>query len=468
MQYRKDSSSPTSFNIMSGERISVSQLANYISMMARGNNFDMIKPPDSDLTLKYLNFEPKVYAKTGIAKLLAWHLNEYHSHGTWYPRLTNEVENIRRIESGYQLLKREAIPLCEGSIFCQRGLKVLPCASECSDDLMCTNTGFDESQSKTLTKDCRNVIYTSFYDPNIETIKMKIPISQGGTFCNIAFVPQNSKFVMRNPEIKEYNGWKIVTIDLNNDNARGLDKKWLPKLSPGKLFHPQVRYAIYLQDNLQEAPKLDDILFIKDFMNEDKKEVMILLSALELNSKDPQTKAMSTLEAKEKISEYRKLKTTVEKQALHRRMVLYQQVMMILNRCEFSPRCHQMYKYKLRHWVKTKWIVHDLQSNDAKNLRCDWYKEQTKFDDNFDEISFAHVMAEKDIEHFLYLSNDGNNDDNNRLFEMLERNKNEEMEQWIPVGKKRDDSNYARIVDTQTMVDRRHIWDRERNDKSKL
>ncbi len=485
MQYRPHDSSPSSFNILSGEKASLSRLADCILNILRLDDHqsspnDMIRPTLSDSAAKYLNFTPQTDTKHGITKLVSWYMQQQQFH-----KKHEEVFNS-----------------CNNESYCYRDQYLLPCASECSYSSMCEATGFDEaiSISQRLTQNCPYVLYTSSFGPNVKAIDIKAPSSshddKDKEFCKIAFVSKNSELIRNNQGKNVHKGWNLIPIDWENGTARFQDKKWLPKLSPKNLFHQNVHYAIYLQDDLSKTPSLDDMLFIISLMTwkrqdfngniQQFKEAMILLSALEKNStplrkgqidrshrsaqqSESSPKVMTMSEAREKILEYRGINHPKGKQDLQKRIIKSQQTTILLNRCEFSTSCQSnMYKYALRHWVQTKWVVHDLHSFDAKEFRCDWYREHIKLNDDFDEFSFAHVMAIKEIEHFLSLDDEENYDDEtDTRAKMLERVLNGDLERWISLGTKQDNHHekkklYVHIVDTEKLVDGRMRWNQER------
>ena len=248
MQYRAHDSSPDSFNILSGEKASMSTFANYMERMSPsgggsgstsdGNGDgddhvlveqDIIRPPLSDLAWKYLKFDPKYNLKSGIAQLLAWHLNRHLPYGQWTPTVPDDknsttsniisnsnknnnsnISTKSRTESGYQFLKRMEIPLpCkDDENRCLRGYRIFPCASECSDESMCRTSGFDtaKSISQRWTKDCSNnvVVYTSSFGSDVTSIGIKAPKNH----CAIAFISKDSKLMkeMVKGSNKDYEG----------------------------------------------------------------------------------------------------------------------------------------------------------------------------------------------------------------------------------------------------------------------
>jgi len=112
-----------------------------------------------------------------------------------------------------------------------------------------------------------------------------------------------------------------------------------------------------------------------DVVKESKESIM-LLSALDLNMKNANVNnqpdkgaplhaewkpsIMTIQQAKDKIMEYHGAVQQKDRQALQRRITFTQQAMLLLNRPEFSTAWQTTLKYKLRHWVKTKWVVHDV------------------------------------------------------------------------------------------------------------
>ena len=528
MQYRNHGSSPDIFNIISADGMVLpSMFAKMIRNMTMSTPNVEIERIENDRSLadddalQYLSFAPKVNLEEGIAKLFAWHLNRHVPNGAWSPSKNNiEYDTETSVssnsifkETGYEFLHKQNVPLCsKDDTYCLRGYHVLPCASECSDTFMCHDTGFDTviDVTQSLTKNCDRVLYISSFGQDISTIRLKAPQSADKSFCSIAFVSKNSRLVNRNGQHKSHNGWTLVPVDIQGHNdILSAEEIWLPKLSPGKLFHKRVHYAIHLQDDLPSSPKLDDMLFILSLMksgNEDiyetvqnSKDALILLSALETKKEGkqmestktdklpslPETNKIASLdEAKEKILDYRGFNEATSRRKLQRRIIMSQQAMLLLNRSQFATNPNTSYKYKLRHWVKTKYVVHNLQLHSAKDLRCDWYKEHIKADDEFDEFSFAHVMAIREIQHFESLReappppslvDDNDYDGEDTRIRMLERSANNEIEEWISIGKTKEKMNrgksLVRIVDTERLVQGRRRWNQiiqqQRNDGAK-
>jgi hypothetical protein len=55
------------------------------------------------------------------------------------------------------------------------------------------------------------------------------------------------------------------------------------------------------------------------------------------------------------------------------------------------------YRYSMRHWVRTRWVLHDFHLEEARQLRCDWYQEHLQWGNDLDQLSFANVMAIREL-----------------------------------------------------------------------
>ena len=69
-----------------------------------------------------------------------------------------------------------------------------------------------------------------------------------------------------------------------------------------------------------------------------------------------------------------------------------------VNRNELRSPMEPWYRYTMRHWVRTRWVVHDLTLESSRQLRCDWYQEHIQWGTDIDQLSFAHIMAKRELE----------------------------------------------------------------------
>lgn len=52
----------------------------------------------------------------------------------------------------------------------------------------------------------------------------------------------------------------------------------------------------------------------------------------------------------------------------------------------------------MKHWIRTRWVVHDMKLEEGRELRCDWFEEHVQWGNELDQLSFAHVMARRELE----------------------------------------------------------------------
>ena len=55
----------------------------------------------------------------------------------------------------------------------------------------------------------------------------------------------------------------------------------------------------------------------------------------------------------------------------------------------------------VNHWIQSKWIAHNFQLEEARQIRYDWYFEHFIWGNWFDQISFAYVMAPREIRRLV-------------------------------------------------------------------
>jgi len=60
-----------------------------------------------------------------------------------------------------------------------------------------------------------------------------------------------------------------------------------------------------------------------------------------------------------------------------------------------------IHKFELSHWIRSRWVAHDLMHEESRQLRCDWYQEQVLWEANLDQLSFAYVMQWRELDRKL-------------------------------------------------------------------
>jgi hypothetical protein len=235
-----------------------------------------------------------------------------------------------------------------------------------------------------------------------------------------------------------YRGWILIWV---KDGVRELSAPdaSLMKLSPSKFFHPSVRYGLFVEDNFKVSPNLDDVLFLVDQMHRQKLPTRSLKKEVEIESPNgPITKKVKISIPGEParraailfaplrypniddpiIEQYREgnRKLTMnhatkfmgyevgyqpgekESHSLRRQREFYDRILSNVNkqnelRSNFEP----LYRFDMRHWIRSRWVLHDFTLEEARLLRCDWYQEHVQWGNDLDQLSFAKIMGMRDI-----------------------------------------------------------------------
>lgn len=230
-----------------------------------------------------------------------------------------------------------------------------------------------------------------------------------------------------------YKGWTLIYLSNAND-LRKLDHSslWLAALSPKRLFHPSVTHAMYLANITTHSPGVEDILFLKSQMwrpaqsplktlqrigpkkrgskellleSEPERKVGLLVGALQIAPPDdplsisPYKFNFPWLEARYAMS----IETTGQLQkaetlSVQNQREFYERISPLVNNPPYRSGYEPVYKYFFYFWAGTRWILHDLQSETSRKFRCDWYQEHSLWENEYDQFSFAHIMARREVE----------------------------------------------------------------------
>jgi len=232
-----------------------------------------------------------------------------------------------------------------------------------------------------------------------------------------------------------YRGWILIWVPGSVEQISHADRSLL-KLSPGKFFSPEVQKALYVEENFSAPIQNDDCLFLIDELSrpamrersfrqkietngfkkqivyklpsEPKRKAAILLSPLRYpNVDDPTVQRYRNGEKKLTIIDATKFMRyeagydyIIEKEpsAIRNQREFYERIPSYVNReKELRSSIEPFYRYIMRHWVRTRWVLHDVNLEESRLLRCDWYREHTQWGAEIDQLSFAHVMALREV-----------------------------------------------------------------------
>ena len=226
-----------------------------------------------------------------------------------------------------------------------------------------------------------------------------------------------------------YRGWILIWTQ-NAPDMLSTAERFLLKLSPGKLFHSDVQSAVFIHQSFGVSPRADDVLFLVHEMNRDPWKARIIKrknrpKAKFLIPSEPQRKAvilMSELKkqdsaASERLAPEERI-TTYEATRFMRysngeeplgkeppeiklQREFYDRVRASINPDNARGPSDPLHKFELSHWVRSKWVAHDMVHEESRQLRCDWYQEHVLWGSDLDQLSFAFVMQKLELDRKL-------------------------------------------------------------------
>ena len=480
MQFRTKESVPAVFNIASGKSVAMKYIADIMESMmpipteAKDKNLNDIGESNDtpfDDASKFLSWSSDTSLRDGIRKLLSWHLDKHLPFGqSPYENHKNAATKIAAHETGHTFSNRlEHSPCDIEDETCLRYKHVFPCASECSEDNVCSESIFDPiiKLSKEISEDCDVVVYTDSLGREVVDLLLKAELQPNEDFeldfgedviCNMAFVPRESKLAKL--AVESITDVAMERIDIQADkittdeekydvlNGRLLHKGWvliwvpeaigeiridefsLLKLSPSKMFHPSVKYAMFMDEFFSVSANLDDVRFMVSQMSrkalpersvshkvdnrkrkfilpaEPERKCALLLPALKtIKSNDknevrPKPGAKIPLKDAIKYMLFEQGMDTSKSTppAVKKQKEFYQKIPTYVNKQDLRSILDPKYNYNLNHWARTRFVVHDLTIEEGRQLRCEWYKEHIHWENDLDQLSFAHVMAQRETE----------------------------------------------------------------------
>ena len=278
----------------------------------------------------------------------------------------------------------------------------------------------------------------------VATVSGKVPAEQLAKFGIESKTSDKSAKDLRERKLDAlngrllYRGWILIWVKDGMQELSAPDASLL-KLSPSKFFHPSVKYGLFVEDNFKVSPNLEDVLFLVHEMRRAKlddrtlkkkvqiespngpvqeqikynipaepaRKAAILLTPLRIpNIDDPIIEQYKngnrklTLQHASKFMGFEVGYNPGEKEpaSLRRQREFYERIPSYINkkkelRSPYEPR----YQFSMRHWVRSRWVLHDFTMEESRLLRCDWYQEHVQWGNDLDQLSFAKIMAMRDI-----------------------------------------------------------------------
>jgi nucleoside-diphosphate-sugar epimerase len=226
-----------------------------------------------------------------------------------------------------------------------------------------------------------------------------------------------------------YRGWILIWVRNALSTLSPSDEAML-KVAPGRLFSTDVKSAVFVDQNFSVSPTVEDISFLADELyrprwkqrsafrtvvsGKVKKKVKYRLDAeparraamLVSKLKVPQD-PNDSIHRERKMSVYEATKfmraemgmdpETKESPELQRQREFYERVPMFVNQHDLRSSLEPLYYYEMKHWIRSRWVVHDLRLEESRQVRCEWYQEHVLWGADLDQLTFAHIMAKIEL-----------------------------------------------------------------------
>lgn len=161
----------------------------------------------------------------------------------------------------------------------------------------------------------------------------------------------------------------------------------------------------------------------------------------------------------------------------------YDKAISLVNKGLMRSQSEPLYVFDMHHWIQSRWLLHDMKSEEARNFRCDWYSEQVEWDSDLDPLGFAYIMAKREMYRKFGKHEPDNRikvvsvdrpeinelSDKNEWFELMNINKgwiaNNILESQTEDTKNRETDNlnyFVRMFQSKNMWNSRRDWNRKR------
>ena len=380
-------------------------------------------------------------------------LEAFYEDGTTVPRPIDSRDVLSR--RGISLCSSEDDPTCsdEGIYPCASECSASACISSPFDSII--------DLSHEVTEDCDVVLYTMSLGYDVENLSLETEYSDGTeqegwlerTVCTIAYIPSESQLVKsvieqippsslrkrgltKRHSFEEkvhslngylaHKGWVLVLLPGAIDPLPS-DVMYIPKLSPARLFHPTVRKSMFVDEQFTHIPYPDDAQFLSyetargtikerkatggpDSKGKKKKYVI---------PEEPERRAVllvSPMRNKPKVSGDKMPLDDVAKSLMNEvgmgddevddndlREVDTQREFYELSRSFINslgtrtPNYASHHVIEIESFIRSRWVVHHLKLDEGHQLRCQWYREHVKWNTHLDQLSFAYIMAKRDL-----------------------------------------------------------------------
>jgi UDP-glucuronate 4-epimerase len=347
-----------------------------------------------------LGYQPQVSLRDGIIKTLAWHYDRAFPYGGRQNQKATGGNGSRFIAS-------QGIESClPYDKECLRAAPVFPCASECSHETQCTKSYYDEiiPWTQSLTSECETVLYTVDLDDSLTMIPsahLKLQSTSKSFLngnCNLAFVSDRSPLVQNlkgsnrlssfmasgRDKLLRNGAWVLVPLNVPifpDGDVEGDVLELLPKLSPGLFYGSSTKRAIYVNSDilLDSIPNLLREASTQPYSEEVEGATAMLIgrgAAREKRTEQEDESFGSIPQVLESVQ------TQVQNSA-------YRMVRIAVADKLFGDGFMEL--------LDSRWMVHTLQSDDARLFRCDVLGEVVQWEVDTDRSALEFVLGLHDM-----------------------------------------------------------------------
>jgi hypothetical protein len=287
-----------------------------------------------------------------------------------------------------------------------------------------------------------NIVFISRRSPLARKIVSSIPVDDNNINNTGVAVPMEGlseleiedRLNMFNCKV-ETDGWTTCWVPTDVTATSIMNEMFMLKTSPGRFFAPSVKYSMFVDAAFPVLPTQDDVEFLlSQVYRESQPERLVTYRVKNSEPRDGGRKTSNgapQMVYKYKIppkparrailfvSPLRTMeldanKLTIrsasrlmleeigrfeETDSLKLQRAFYEGIPAKVNKEEQRSMYEPLHKYTLSpFYIRSKWIIHDMTLEEARQLRCDWFQEHSFWGGELDSFSLAAILARRDVE----------------------------------------------------------------------
>jgi len=293
----------------------------------------------------------------------------------------------------------------------------LPCVSGCGWHGRCTPSVWDAvvEEARAATAKCKYVVYTVDLGTDLFELKGNPTTSKDNKdFCNVAFISSSSVLAKQFKESE----WTIIKINGEESTVTEAELS-LAKLSPTMLFGDNVSHAFYINHRKITASTDDAMLAIESMKMNSIKEV-----TRRIVHEKGKTKKVWIQPRSKRHSIMFTSRVTIpgghdaNSASAHARFVMSNFGVKMTEKVKRQIWFYEHVSHLVRNgllrstnyandvkennfpfeYIRSNWLVHELKSDEGRQLRCEVYEEHVTWgNQNMEDFSMAFVLAKRTV-----------------------------------------------------------------------